>query len=786
VRSERTPPGRDRPAGGAPGARRADARPSPRARSPHPTARSDASTRTLSRPQPSQRNLFSAQKGAAPEGTVEGEVVRVTYENESTGFRVIRVAVDGDGAERTLVGVFPPTPPGSRVRATGKAQRDDRHGEQFKVETLLTIAPSTLHGLERFLGSGLIKGIGPAFAKRIVDTFGADTIDVLDRTPERLGEVEGLGRKRVLEVQKAWEAHRVVGAIMIFLQAHGASPSLAARIYKRFGPRAVAIVSASPYRLALDVWGVGFKTADRIASSLGIARDAPERAQAGVLHVLHERSAQGHVYAERGELAQIAATMLEIDPALVEEAITALDREGRVRSEPLGDRTAIYTPELFEAEVRIAHGLAELLARPPLGKPLAPLAEPALRAFEERAGVKLAPAQVAAIELAANHKVLVITGGPGVGKTTIVRAVLGLFDRAGLKTRLAAPTGRAAKRMTEATGREAVTLHRLLEFEPKERVFQKNEDEPIDAGAIIVDEASMIDVLLMDALVSAVPKEARLVVVGDVDQLPSVGPGSVLADVIASGVVPTARLSAIFRQAAGSLIVENAHKIHAGEMPVGEQRSDGEFYVIERSDAEAARDAVVDLVTSRIPKRFGLDPRRDVQVLTPMHRGETGTIALNEKLQACLNPEGPSVRVGGRTLRLGDKVMQLKNDYVREVYNGDVGFVTKVEEETRTLTVRFDDREVPYEEGDLDELTLAYATSIHKSQGSEYPAVVIPMLMHHFVMLSRNLLYTAVTRGKRLVCLVSDPRAISLSLAETRREARSTDLAERLRRAARG
>ncbi len=746
-------------------------------------ARGDEPARDV---QASQRSLFAPQKGASPEGTLEGEVVRVTYENESTGFRVIRVAVDGEASERTLVGVFPPTPPGSRVRATGKAQRDERHGDQFRVETLLTVAPSTLQGLERFLGSGLIRGIGPAFAKRIVETFGTETLEVLDRAPERLSEVDGLGRKRAQEVQKAWEAHRVVGAIMIFLQAHGASPSLAARIYKRFGPRAVQIVSASPYRLALDVWGVGFKTADRIASSLGIAKDAPERAQAGVLHVLFERSAQGHVYAERRELASIAASMLEVDPALVEAAVDVLDREGRVRREPLGDREAIYTPELFDAEVRVAHGLAELLARPAAGKALAPLVDAALRAFEERAGVKLAPAQIAAIEHAATSKVLVITGGPGVGKTTIVRAVLGLFDRGGIKTRLAAPTGRAAKRMTEATGREAVTLHRLLEFDPKERLFQKNEDDPVDAGALIVDEASMIDVPLMDALVSAVPKEARLVVVGDVDQLPSVGPGSVLGDVIASGVVPTARLSAIFRQAAGSLIVENAHRINAGEMPVGEQRADGEFYVIERSDAESARDAIIDLVTNRIPKRFGLDARRDVQVLTPMHRGETGTIVLNERLQACLNPEGPAVRVGARTIRLGDKVMQLKNDYNREVYNGDVGFVTKVDEETRTLAVRYDEREIPYEEGDLDELTLAYATSIHKSQGSEYPAVVIPMLMHHFVMLSRNLLYTAVTRGKRLVCLVSDPRAISMSLGETRREARSTDLAERLRKAARG
>lgn len=708
--------------------------------------------------------------------------MRVTYENESTGFRVLRVAVEGEANERTLVGVFPPAPPGSRVRATGKIQRDERHGDQFRVETLLTIAPSTLSGIERFLGSGLIPGVGPAYAKRIVEAFGTATLEVLDRSPERLREVDGLGQKRAADVEKAWETHRAVGAIMIFLQSHGASPSLASRIYKRFGPRAVAIVSQSPYRLALDVWGVGFKTADRIASSLGIAKDAPERAQAGILHVLHERTGKGHVFTERSELVMFSAEMLGIDSGEVEAAIGVLGEAQRVVRETIADGEAIYSLELFEAESRVASGLLELLGRPTGGRELPTLVDAAVKAFEERAKVALAPAQLAAVEQAATSKVLVITGGPGVGKTTIVRAVLGLFDRAGLTTRLAAPTGRAAKRLTESTGREATTLHRLLEFDPKERTFLRNEERPIEALAVIVDEASMIDTLLMDALVSALPPEARLVLVGDVDQLPSVGAGAVLRDIIHSERVPTARLTTIFRQAAGSHIVENAHRIREGEMPHGEQTAAGEFFVIERANAEAAADAIVDLVTQRIPKRFGLDPKRDVQVLTPMHRGETGTLALNEKLQAILNPDGPCVRQGNRLFRLGDKVMQLKNDYDREVYNGDVGLISKIDEATRTLSVRFEEREVEYGDADIDELTLAYATSIHKSQGSEYPAVVVAMLMQHFVMLSRNLLYTAVTRGKRLVCLVADPRAVSLSLAETRRELRSTLLADRLRR----
>lgn len=728
--------------------------------------------------------------------TFEGEVINITYSNDETGFRVLKVRVDGEKGERTVVGAFPLPPPGTRVRATGKWIRDPKRGEQLKADALLAVAPSTLAGVERFLGSGLIPGIGPAYAKRIVEAFGEKTFEVLDNNPTRLREVAGLGPGRAAQVEKAWEAHRVVGAIMIFLQSHGASPSLASRIYKRFGGRAVAIVSQSPYRLALDVWGVGFKTADRIAGSLGIAKNAPERAQAGVLHVLHERAGQGHVFAERRQLAELTAGMLEIDSGDVEAAIDALREQQRVvladvdlAGEPC---VAVYSPRFFEAETTIAEKLAELVvtgqaaqsatgAAP--GKLREGAVDEAVAAFETRAKVELAPAQRRAIEIAAEQKVVVLTGGPGVGKTTIVRAVLELFDRAGLTTRLAAPTGRAAKRMSEATGREALTLHRLLEFDPQTREFRRDEDQPLELGALVVDECSMVDLELMSALVSALPQSARLILVGDVDQLPSVGAGAVLRDVIDSGVVPTARLTAIFRQAAGSLIVENAHRIHGGEMPESAKGQDGEFYVVERKGDEAAADAVVELITQRIPKRFGLDPIRDVQVLTPMHRGASGTTALNERLQASLNPAGPSVKVGQRVYRLGDKVMQLKNDYDREVYNGDLGLVCKLEQETRTLSVRFEDREVAYTEHDLEELTLAYATSIHKSQGSEYPAIVIPFTMNHFVMLSRNLLYTAVTRGKKLVVLVGDPRAVRLSLAEVRKERRSTALAARLRAA---
>lgn len=710
--------------------------------------------------------------------TVTGEVERVTYENEETGFRVIRIgSVKGRGP-LVAVGRFPAVGPGTAVRVTGELVNDARHGEQLRVDTLVPVAPDTLVGLERYLGSGLIPGIGPGFAKRIVEVFGMDTLKVLDQTPERLAEVQGLGARRVDEIKKRWSSQHAISSIMLLLQTHGASSALAARIYERYGDRSAQIVQLHPYRLALEVRGVGFKTADRIARSIGIAGDHPERAQAGTLHMLESMADQGHAAAPRSSLVQRSAEMLEIGEEHVEAAIDALWAGNRLVVE--GD--LVFTARLHAAEVSVAGHLKQLMESPARALPGL---DAALRAFEAHANVELAPEQRRAVEAAANEKVVVVTGGPGVGKTTIVRAILSVFERAHLTVRLAAPTGRAAKRMSEATSRPASTLHRLLEYDPRTRRFLRDADNPLDVDALIVDEASMIDVELAEGVLAAVPSAARLVVVGDADQLPSVGPGAVLRDVIESGAVPTVRLQRIFRQAEESRIVANAHAILRGEMPESASADDAnaDFFIVQRRDPDEAAKTIVELVAQRIPRRFGLRARDDIQVLTPMHRGPAGTQALNAALQTALNPSGAFLERRGIRYRVGDKVMQTKNDYEREVYNGDLGVVVGLSAPDLQLTVRFDERDVVYEDVALDLLTLAYATSIHKSQGSEYPAIVVPLLTAHFVMLSRNLVYTAVTRAKRLCVLVADPRALRVALGETRREERLTRLAERLRAA---
>ncbi len=729
---------------------------------------------------------------STPEVAIEGEGERITFENRETGFRVVKVAVDGRRGSLSMVGTFPQVAVGSRVRARGTIEVDRNHGEQLRTTSVTELVPTTLGGIEKYLGSGLIKGIGEVTAQRIVEKFGLETLKVLDDEPHRLREVSGLGRTRADALVAAWQEQRSIRDVMIFLQAHGASPMLAARIFKRYGPKAVTIISGNPYRLAIDVWGVGFRTADRIAASMGITKDSLERMQAALLQALRDATDNGHCYALTEDLVARAGRLIASDAndrdlpspdivARLDEALAVTVRNGYVIAERRGTleraaanelvSAAIYDVAMHEAEVRLSERLGSLALVEK--DDLRGFAEAVMR-FEKESGTVLAEEQRLAVEKAARCPLLVVTGGPGVGKTTIVKAILSVFDRAKVVTRLAAPTGRAAKRMSEATGREAATLHRLLEFEPKKNAFKRDAKNPLDAGAVIVDESSMVDIWMADALTQAIADGARLVLVGDVDQLPSVGPGSFLRDAINSGVVPCVRLVRIFRQAEKSLIVQNAHRINAGELPVipaaGDTSSD--FFVVEKRDAEEARRVIIELVTNRIPRRFGLDPIRDIQVLTPMHRGAAGTQALNEELQAALNPTGPSITRGKTLFRTGDKVMQLRNDYDRNVWNGDVGMVASVDEEEETLVVRFADggsssepREVPYDGASLDELALAYASTIHKSQGSEYPAVVIPFLTSHFVMLSKNLLYTAVTRGKRLVVLVSDPRALRIALS---------------------
>ena len=745
------------------------------------------------------------------EVAVEGEVAVVTYENTESGFRVVKIDLPDRRDRLTVVGLFPRVTVGSRVRIRGHMELNREHGEQLRATSVTQLAPTTLQGIEKYLGSGLIKGIGGVTAQRIVKHFGLDTLKVLEETPERLREVPGLGRARAEQLVTSWNEQRSIRDVMVFLQAHGASVHLAGRIFKRYGPKAVSIVSSDPYRLAIDVWGIGFRTADRIASELGIAKDSPQRMQAALLQALRDATESGHCYLVAEDLTSRAARLLVEDArateppsvdllARLEQALRTVIMGGYVVAEE-GDalvrlragaplRTAaIYDARMHAAETRLAERLAALASVE--GDTLAGFSA-AVERFERETGTVLADDQRLAVERAARCPLLVVTGGPGVGKTTIVKAILSVFERAGVVARLAAPTGRAAKRMSEATGREAATLHRLLEFDPKTGTFKRDAKNPVAAGAIVVDESSMVDVWMADALTQAVAIGSRLVLVGDVDQLPSVGPGSVLRDAIASGVVPCVRLVKIFRQAEKSLIVQNAHRINAGEAPIIPEKGDSsaDFFMMERRDPDETRGLLVELVTRHIPRKFGLDPVRDIQVLTPMNRGPVGTAVLNEALQAVLNPSSPGLVRGKVTFRVGDKVMQLRNDYDKNVYNGDVGVVVSVDDEEDALVVRFDDdtrggsgRDVKYDGRSLDELTLAYACTVHKSQGSEYPAVVIPLLTSHFVMLSKNLVYTAVTRGKRLVVLVADSRALRLALAEQRREERQTRLASRIRRA---
>jgi exodeoxyribonuclease V alpha subunit len=723
------------------------------------------------------------------ETRLEGVLERVVYANEESAWSVVRITIPGRRDPVTAVGSLLGVQPGENLRLMGRWVLDRRFGEQFKVESFETLRPATLVGIEKYLGSGMVRGLGPIMAKRLVDQFGLETLDVIDHHPRRLAEVEGIGPVRIASIRKAWAEQRDIRELMVFLQGLGVSPVFAARIYNAYPDEAMVVVKEDPYRLALEIFGIGFKTADRIALGMGIPRNSTRRAQAGLLHVLEERTADGHAYLPRPLLIAAATRLLEVEPAVVEEALNQLGGTRQVVVEDPDAGTgqgdgessgaAVYLPALYVAEIGVAARM-ETLLRAPI-HPITIDVDRALEWFEARRHLSLAAEQRHGVRRAMAAKVLVITGGPGTGKTTLINAIVQILEKKERVIQLAAPTGRAARRLAELTGRDARTLHRLLEFAPRTGAFERNPGKPLEVDLLVVDEVSMVDIVLFHNLLKALPPHCQLLLVGDVDQLPSVGPGNVLRDIITSGVVEVVRLTEIFRQARESLIVLNAHRINHGEMPhleAGEGEAD--FLFVEKEDPEEVLEEVKRWVAEELPRRFGLNPIEDIQVLTPMHRGDVGASNLNLELGSLLNASPQRVSRGDRILRVGDRVMQIRNNYPIDVFNGDIGRIEAMDPESRQVQVRFDDRVIAYDPADLDQLVLAYACSIHKAQGSEYPCVVIPLHTQHFVMLQRNLLYTALTRGKRLVVVVGSRKALALAVQNNRIEQRYTRLASRL------
>ena len=711
---------------------------------------------------------------------LQGLVERVTFHSEDTGFCVLQVKTRGRRDLATVVGNAASVNPGEQLDCRGAWVNDATYGLQFRADTLRVIPPTTLEGVEKYLGSGLIKGIGPHFARHLVKAFGAEVFDVIERTPERLRTLEGIGAKRQARVTEAWREQKAIREIMVFLHSHGIGSARAARIYRVYGDEAIDRIRDNPYRLALDINGIGFLTADVIARKLGIPSDSMVRIRAALHHVLWECSTEGHCAAERRDLVERTVRLIEVSPAAVEQAIGLEVAAENLMTEPLRGEPALFLAPLYRAEMGVAVHLRRLLEGPPPWGAVD--GRRAIPWVEALTGLSLSASQREAVDIVLSGKVTVLTGGPGVGKTTIVNSILKLVESRGCKVLLCAPTGRAAKRLSESAQAEARTVHRLLEFDPRQGGFRKDEADPLDADLLVVDEVSMVDILLMNQLLKAVPSRAAVLLVGDVDQLPSVGPGAVLQDVIESGRVPTVRLTEIFRQAASSSIVLNAHRINAGKSI---ETRDGaglqDFYFIPAETPEEICDKLFQVVTERVPRRFGMNPIRDIQVLTPMNRGSLGTHSLNVELQKRLNAGAePQVSRFGWAYAPRDKIIQTVNDYDKDVFNGDIGQVSRVDLDEGQVHVAFDDRTVLYEFGELDEISLAYATSVHKSQGSEYPAVIIPLAMQHYLLLQRNLLYTAVTRGKRLVVIIGQPRALAMAVNNVRSTRRLTSLGARI------
>ena len=719
---------------------------------------------------------------------LQGQIERITYTNEETGFTIARLKVYGQRDLVTVVGSLVAPTPGEVLKMNGEWSNHPKYGEQFKIVEYKTTVPASVYGIKKYLGSGLIKGIGPVMAKRIVEKLGKQTLDVIENEIERLSEVDGIGKKRIEMIRKAWDDQKEIREVMLFLQTHGVSSGYATKIFKQYDSRSIQIVKENPYRLATDIFGIGFVTADRIAENLGFGRESELRAEAGILYVLHQLADEGHVYYPYEPLVKKCQDILQVNRDVIVKAFGSIAIDKRIVIEDLNEdipgfvenNKAVYLAKFHLSETSIATRLKTLVNAPKSIRKIVP--DKAIEWVQKQLAITLAERQVEAVRCAVKNKVMVITGGPGTGKTTIINAILNIFSKLKVRIMLAAPTGRAAKRMSEATGHEAKTIHRMLEYSIQKWGFQKNDEYPLDCDLLIVDEASMIDTILMHHLLKAIPPRATFILVGDVNQLPSVGAGNVLKDIIASSAIAVVELNEIFRQARESLIIVNAHKINNGILPSFKPSGNklDDFYFVEQEDPEDVLRIILELAKERIPRRFGLDAVDDIQVLTPMHKGVVGAGNLNVELQKALNPGEGGVTRGNRNYRVNDKVMQIKNNYDKDVFNGDIGRITRIDEDGRHVTISFDGRDVDYDYTDLDEVVLAYAVSVHKSQGSEYPAVIIPVLTQHYILLQRNLIYTAVTRGRKLVVIVGTKKALAIGVKNDKTQKRYTYLRHRL------